>query len=163
MEHSPAQMTYVFASLLPPRFPRCPVLIMAILIAVAGASHLLADDQPPLYTVLDGKTFKSQIGPMGQPADVDDLLVFEDGQFVSEECERSCGYSRVEYWVRGQDDAIQMRAEVPCTESGAVMYWRGTVRGDEIEGSFTWINKRWYWTFEKEFWFKGRLVKADSP
>mgnify|MGYP006969683034 FL=1 len=42
------------------------------------------------------------------------------------------------------------------------MYWRGTVRGDEIEGSFTWVNKRWYWTFEKEFSFKGRLVETNS-
>ncbi|MBW0147115.1 DUF3488 domain-containing protein [Marinobacter arenosus] len=112
---------------------------------------------------LDGKTFVSQLGPMGQAADVDDVLVFEDGQFVSEECERRCGYARVDYWVRAQDDAVQMRAEVPCTDSGAVMYWRGTVRGDEIEGSFTWINKRWYWTFEKEYWFKGRLVETSTP
>jgi hypothetical protein len=43
------------------------------------------------------------------------------------------------------------------------MYWSGTVRGDEIEGSIIWVNKRWYWTFEKELWFKGQLVEVDNP
>ncbi|MCM0612985.1 hypothetical protein KFJ24_10930 [Marinobacter sediminum] len=133
------------------------------LLSVAISPHPLADDQTPPSMPLDGKSFQSSLGPMGQPADVDDLLVFEDGQFVSAECERRCGYAKVEYWVRAHDDGIQMRAEVPCADSAAVMYWRGTVRGDEIEGSFTWVNKRWYWTFEKEFWFKGRLVEADNP
>jgi hypothetical protein len=113
---------------------------------------------------LDGKAFKSKLGPVGKPMDVDDILVFEDGQFVSKECERRCGYTKVDYWVRrAQDGAIEMRADVPCTESDAMMRWRGTVRGDNIEGSITWVNKRWYWTFEKEFWFKGRLVEADNP
>lgn len=162
MEHSPAQMAPRVASFLP-QTPRYPVLLLTLLIIFFGTSHSLADDQPPVHMALDGKTFESRLGLMGQPADVDDLLVFEDGEFYSEECERTCGYSRVEYWVRAHDDGIQMRAEVPCIHSGAVMYWRGTVRGDVIEGSFTWVNKRWYWTFEKEFWFKGRLVEADSP
>ena len=120
-------------------------------------------DPVPVNTVLDGKVFQSQLGMQGQPGDIDDLLVFENGEFVSEECERRCGYAKVEYWVRANGDAIEMRADVPCTDSGAVMYWRGTVRGDEIEGSILWVNKRWYWTFEKELWFKGRLVESGAP
>ncbi|MBW7470760.1 hypothetical protein QQF73_04975 [Marinobacter sp. M216] len=136
-------------------------LVLALMLSVSPVG--VADNQMPVATALDGKIFESQLGLKGEPLDVEDRLVFEDGQFVSEECERTCGYAKVEYWVRAQDDAIQMRAEVPCLHSGAVMYWRGTVRGDEIEGSFTWINKRWYWTFEKEFWFKGKLVQAGEP
>jgi len=131
----------------------------------AISHYSLAEDLTPVpMASLDGKAFKSKLGPVGKPMDVDDILVFEDGQFVSEECERRCGYAKVDYWVRrAQDGAIEVRADVPCTESDAMMHWRGTVRGDNIEGSFTWVNKRWYWDFEKEFWFKGRLVEADNP
>ncbi|AKV95465.1 hypothetical protein DXI23_10035 [Marinobacter flavimaris] len=134
-----------------------------VLLAAFAISNLsLADEQTISHQALDGMSFQSKLGPMGRPADTDDLLVFKDGYFVSEECARRCGYAKVEYWVRAHDDGIQMRAEVPCSKSDAVMYWRGTVRGDEIEGSFTWVNKRWYWTFEKEFSFKGRLVETNS-
>lgn len=134
-----------------------------LLMALVIAGPALADDRIALLTTLDGQTYQSKLGMKGHAADVDDLLVFEDGQFLSEECERRCGYARVEYWVRAQDDGIQMRADVPCTDSGAVMYWRGTIRDNEIEGSIKWINKRWYWTFEKELWFKGQLVEAQGP
>ncbi len=137
--------------------------LLCMVFSLALAKPAVAADAEAVRSALDGKTYQSRLGIRGQPADIDDLLVFEDGEFVSEECERRCGYAKVEYWVRAQDDAIQMRADVPCTESGAVMYWRGTVRGDEIEGSILWVNKRWYWTFEKELWFKGRLVEADAP
>ncbi|MCR8913319.1 hypothetical protein FDP08_07820 [Marinobacter panjinensis] len=162
MEHSPGFTPCLYKRL---SFsgPSHRILWLVMLLAITYPTHPLADEQSPLPMALDGKSFQSRLGPVGQPADVDDLLVFEDGYFVSRECERRCGYAKVEYWLRTREDGIEMRAEVPCTDSGAMMYWRGTVRGDEIEGSFTWVNKRWYWTFEKEFWFEGRLVKADNP
>jgi len=139
-------------------------LFFCLILFLAPVAHpVLADSSTPLHAVLDGKTFQSKLGVKGGPGDIDDLLVFDDGEFVSEECERRCGYTKVEYWVRAEGDAVQMRADVPCTESDAIMYWRGTVRGDKIEGSIIWVNKRWYWTFEKELWFKGRLVKVQQP
>lgn len=161
MEHTPAPIFY-------PRlkhtlrdfmqFAACS-LVAGLCLSTTGS---IAEPMP-VHTALDGKVFQSQLGMQGQPGDIDDLLVFEGGEFVSEECERRCGYAKVEYWVRADGDAIEMRADVPCTESGAVMYWRGRVRGDKIEGSILWVNKRWYWTFEKELWFKGRLVESGAP
>lgn len=162
MEHSP-RSTPRFTESVISLFSSHPLLLPLLLYCFAVSPHLLADNLMPAHMTLDGKSFETRLGPMGEPADVDDLLVFENGQFVSRECERSCGYSKVEYWVRAQADGVQMRADVPCADSGAVMYWRGTVRGNEIEGSFTWVNKRWYWTFEKEFWFEGRLVETNQP
>ncbi len=50
----------------------------------------------------------------------------------------------------------------PCLTSDATILWQGVVSGDQIEGSFIWTNRRWYWTFEKEFWFKGKLVESDA-
>ncbi|MEP6128023.1 MAG: hypothetical protein ABJ244_17220, partial [Marinobacter sp.] len=133
-----------------------------MLVAALGFAGNVAGEGSPGLTVLDGKAFLSNLGQEGQPADIEDLLVFEDGQFVSRECERYCGYVKADYWVRAHDDAVQMFAEVPCTLSDAVMRWKATIRGDEIEGTFLWINKRWYWTFEKQFWFKGHLVNAEA-
>lgn len=161
MEHTP-EPTSAFLPACPRRdFPQ--IVLGSILAALTLHSPLSVADTSPVQTALDGKAFQSQLGVQGQSGDIDDLLVFDNGEFVSEECERRCGYAKVEYWVRAEGDAIQMRADVPCTESGAVMYWRGTVRGDEIEGSILWVNKRWYWTFEKKLWFKGRLVEASAP
>lgn len=137
-------------------------LWLVFLAAFANSNLSLADEHPLSHQTLDGMTFKSSLGPTGKPADTDDVLIFEDGYFVSEECARRCGYGKAEYWVRPQNDGIQMRAEVPCANSDAVMYWQGTVRGNKIEGSFIWVNKRWYWTFEKEFSFSGRLVETSS-
>jgi hypothetical protein len=68
------------------------------------------------------------------------------------------------YWVRPDRDGngIQVMSETPCLKSDATIVWRCTVKGDQIEGTFTWTSKRWYWTIEKEFWFNGILVKSEA-
>lgn len=142
--------------------PKHALFWLVQLAAFAASTPSLADEHPLFRQALDGMSFQSSLGPMGQPADTDDVLIFEDGYFVSEECARRCGYGKAEYWVRTNSEGIQMRAEVPCATSDAVIYWRGTVRGNKIEGSFTWVNKRWYWTFEKEFSFTGQLVETNN-
>jgi hypothetical protein len=114
----------------------------------------------PAISVLDGKTFAGGLGRVGKATKTDDLLVFRKGMFVSKECERRCGYTEAPYWVRVEGDDVQFRSEAPCLKSDATMVWNGTVKGDEIEGTITWTSKRWYWTIEKEFWFKGKLVES---
>ncbi len=130
--------------------------------STAGAEEVLAQpaDNAPM-SVLDGKTFKATLG-RGDDAPIDDFLVFKDGLFVSKECEARCGYAEAKYWVRAEGDTIEMFAESPCLRSDAIIIWEGTIKGEEIEGTYTWINKRWYWTFEKEFEFKGRLVDVST-
>lgn|GEM_PF-6675720 len=76
------------------------MLWLVMLLAFSLSHYALADDQRLLNRALDGKTFQNRLGLKGQPFDVDDVLVFEGGQFVSQECERRCGYAKVEYWVR---------------------------------------------------------------
>jgi len=39
---------------------------------------------------LDGMTFIGALGPDGKPTDVNDVFVFENGTFVSKECELRC-------------------------------------------------------------------------
>lgn len=135
-----------------------------------GASILSADGDEgadrsggyPSKNVLDGKRFVGEIGPMGESAVTDDLLVFEEGMFVSKECERRCGYTEGPYWIRYVQEGVRMTATLSCSKSDATLVWNGIVRGDEIEGTIKWTSERWYWTIEKELWFKGSLATQDG-
>lgn len=147
------------------------VSAVALLVAFVGvALRVQADDvtaspaqvslQLPM-SFLEGKTFAGELGLLGEPAMTKDLLVFRDGMFISKECEKRCGYAAGPYWVRSVEEGVQVRAETPCLKSDASIVWNGTVKGDQIEGTFTWTSRRWYWTIEKEFWFNGKLVESD--
>lgn len=116
----------------------------------------------PKISILEGKSFSGELGLLGKPASATDLLLFNDGMFISKGCEKRCGYTAAEYQIRAEEGYFEVMSETPCLESDATIVWQGTVKGDEIEGTFTWINKRWYWTFEKEFWFKGKLVESSA-
>jgi hypothetical protein len=116
----------------------------------------------PQISILEGKSFSGELGLVGKPASATDLLLFNDGMFISKGCEKRCGYTAAEYEIRAEGDNFEVMSETPCLKSDATIVWQGTVKGDEIEGTFTWINKRWYWTFEKEFWFKGKLVESNA-
>jgi|GEM_PF-1388142 len=111
-------------------------------------------------SMLDGKSFSGELGLRGKTASATDLLVFNAGMFTSKGCERRCGYTSAKYYVSTKEERIYVVSETPCLKSDATILWQGTVKGDEIEGTFTWKNKRWYWTFEKEFWFKGKLIES---
>lgn len=115
----------------------------------------------PLMSVLDGKSFSGELGGPGITPGRKDIVVFQDGMFVSKECERRCGYTDGPYWVRSDGDGVQFKAETPCLKADATIVWTGTVKDDEIEGTFTWTSERWYWTVEKEFSFKGTLMEPD--
>lgn len=115
--------------------------------------------------VLDGMTFSSELGPIGKPANVKDFLIFENGMFVSKECERQCGYPPAAYFVRRVGAKIEFVSETHCSANDATIVWRGTVDDGNgtISGMFTWTSARWYWTIEKEFWFEGTLADVDTP
>ena len=113
-------------------------------------------------SMLEGKAFEGELGLLGEPARSTDVAIFNDGMFVSKKYQELCGYTSGEYWLRKQGDQIQVKAMTPCLISDATILWQGVVSGDQIEGSFIWTNRRWYWTFEKEFWFKGKLVESDA-
>jgi len=138
--------------------------------SAVGITHLWAGEKQPALSpitssqifTLDGKTFSGELGLLGEPASSTDLLAFNDGMFISKECERKCGYTEGIYWVRPIDDGIEVLSETPCLEADATIVWRGVVKGNKIEGTFTWTSVRWYWTIEKEFWFNGKLVETDT-
>ncbi|MFT5111126.1 MAG: hypothetical protein ACI8P9_000437 [Parasphingorhabdus sp.] len=137
---------------------------------VSCASSLLSagDLQPELVSnstsisFLEGKSFSGELGPVGEPATSTDLIKFDGGKFVSKGCERRCGYTDGEYWLQKIDNQVKVKAVTPCLKSDATILWEGVTDGDSIEGVFTWTNRRWYWTFETKYWFKGSLVQTDK-
>lgn len=113
--------------------------------------------------VLDGMSFSSELGIAGEPGDIDDRLIFRDGLFVSTECDRRCGYPAQPYYTRRVGDRIEFVSEARCLHKDATLLWRGVVEDGTISGTFTWTLNRWYWTLEKEFWFKGKLTESSAP
>lgn len=111
---------------------------------------------------LDGMIFSGALGPDGQPKDTADVFVFENGTFVSRECELRCEYPARPYFVRVVGDKTEFISETQCPYKDAKIIWRGTVEGDRITGKSTWVVNRWYWTVENTFEFEGKLVPADS-
>lgn len=117
---------------------------------------------PQSIDFLEGKSFQGEIGALGEPAHNTDLVIFQDGQFTSKNCQERCGFTSGDYWIRRAGNQINIKALTPCLTTDATILWEGSVTGDQIEGKFTWTNNRWYWTFQKEFWFKGKLIGTDS-
>ena len=108
---------------------------------------------------LDGLTFQGALGPDGKPKDIADIFVFENGTFVSKECELRCKYPARPYFVRFNGSKTEFISETQCPYKDAKIVWRGTVEGDRIKGKSSWIIKRWYWTVENTFEFEGKLVE----
>ena len=110
---------------------------------------------------LDGMTFVGALGPDGKPKDIADTFVFENGTFVSKECELKCKYPARPYFVRVNGEKTEFISETQCPYKDAKIVWRGTVEGDTVKGKSTWVVKRWYWTVENTFEFEGKL--AEQP
>jgi hypothetical protein len=108
-------------------------------------------------TLLDGKTFFVRTGEKGKKADHDDYLIFRDGMFVSSGCvEQKFGTSA--YSADADGGGIRFRAKTVSPTHGA-MTWEGTVRKDAVEATARWIDKRWYWTIDRMYWFRGQLLE----
>lgn len=139
-------------------------VLIATTIVVAGWSSSMnaADSDPEISDFsgpLDGMTFVGALGPDGKPKDIADVFVFENGTFVSKECELRCKYPARPYFIRVNGTTTEFISETQCPYKDAKIVWRGTVDGDTIKGKSTWVVKRWYWTVENTFEFEGKLSK----
>lgn len=106
-------------------------------------------------SILDGKKFRSrQYNDDGTPWNWD-VLSFEDGQFISENC-KPYGFTEAPYWIRFEGDSIHFLAEIVSPTHGT-MRWKGVIQGDKIEGNVLWIRERWYWTVRRRWDFDGTL------
>jgi hypothetical protein len=121
------------------------------------------DPGPPggglLSHLLDDKTFLVKSGEEGKEASHhNDYLIFRDGMFVSSDCGELLDFRESTYSATTQGDGIRFRAQSTSPTHGT-MIWDGTVRGNVMDATARWIDKRWYWTIDRMYWFKGHLLE----
>ena len=154
------------------RFDAISTILLAVILGLASVLQISAanEDNSNSGTAateetvpgpLDGLTFRGAVGPDGKPKDISDTFVFENGTFVSKECELRCKYPARPYFVRTSGNKTEFISETKCPYKDAKIVWRGTVEGDSIKGKSTWVVKRWYWTVENTFEFEGKLVEKS--
>lgn len=102
---------------------------------------------------LDGLQFKGETGEQGKGDHHEDTITFKDGQFRSLDCE-SWGFGPAPYSVKKEGDSYHFSATLLSPKRGR-LEWKGTITGDAAEGNFRWLHKRWYWTIDRQYWFKG--------
>ena len=122
----------------------------------------MKDPGPPgggaVSHLLDGKTYYVKAGEKGKDPDHDDYLIFQDGMFTSSGCVESWNFRNASYSAIEQRGGIRFRAQVVSTTHG-IMTWEGIVRGDTVDATARWVHKKWYWTIDQEFWYRGRRVE----
>ena len=122
----------------------------------------MKDPGPPggdaVSHLLDGKTYYVKTGEKGKDPDHDDYLIFQGGMFTSSGCVESWNFRNASYSATTEGGGIRFRAQVVSTTHGT-MTWEGTVRGDTVDATARWVHKKWYWTIDQEFWYRGRRVE----
>ena len=107
---------------------------------------------------LDGKAFVAEAGEKGKAADEkNDIISFKDGKFHSSACDQY-GYGKADYKASAQGDSIAFEVETKSEKDGRLV-WKGSVKGDQIEGNFTHYRKGGFFNSNPapvEHWFKGK-------
>ena len=114
---------------------------------------------------LDGMHFAAGIIREGdeqaQKRPLEDMLLFEDGNFSSVVCKRY-NFESAPYWIRREGDRIHFLAELSSPTDGK-MVWKGTIQEGKLSGTMRWTRKRWYWTIDAEHNIRGELSGSTEP
>jgi hypothetical protein len=103
---------------------------------------------------LDGKTFAGDMTEKGKTKGDPDTFVFRDGKFRSTACD-SYGFTETAYSAAVSDVSTTFEAMSTSPKEGT-MKWKGTVRGDSLEGTAVWTKKG---QADSAYTFKGTLEK----
>lgn len=144
-------------------FARCGVFLVFVTGLVGAPPWTATVDAAELgaafasWSPLDGKRFDGEmLSGEGKVLSSKEKLVFQNGRFASEAC-KEFGFGEGPYWLRVENNKIHFIAETVSPTNGA-MHWKGTITGGQVDASFVWTKKRWYWTIEREF--RVRAVQA---
>ena len=109
--------------------------------------------------MLDGRAFLADAGLKGKPADEKgDVITFADGKLHSSLCDQY-GYDKGAYKATKVGDAVEFEATTNSEKYGRNV-WKGTVRGNDIEGTFLFYPKPGFFNKNpapEEHWFKGKV------
>lgn len=133
------------------------VLLLVSLLGFVGGS-VTADLPMHEADPLDGLQFQGETGEKGKGEHHKDTITFKNGQFRSIDCEE-WGFEPAPYTYRKVGNTYQFSATLPSEKRG-MLAWEGVITGYKAEASFRWFHKRWYWTIDREYWFKGNLKNA---
>jgi hypothetical protein len=146
-------------------FPGAFVFSLALFLAACPISQLTAAQENQEYAkknvaashLLDGKEFIGPTGEKGKKVHHEDVLRFSDGKFASSECFQY-GFKGGPYTTTIEGELIHFQA-VTISPTHGKMEWKGTLKGDTLDVTYSWTKERWFWTTYKEYWFKGTLKK----
>jgi hypothetical protein len=117
-------------------------VLLILSVAPAGAEKML----------LDASTFVGTMTENGKTRADEDQLVFKDGKFRSTVCD-AYGFTEAPYSVYQSDVSTGFEAEAHSPKEGT-MKWKGTVKGNTIEGTADWVKKG---QADAHYTFKGKL------
>ena len=107
---------------------------------------------------LDGRAFVADAGIAGKPAEENnEVITFKQGRFHSSACDKY-GFTTGEYRAMPASGGVAFETETMSPSDGRIV-WKGTIRDDEIEGTFVHHPKGWLFNPDPapvEHWFKGK-------
>ena len=103
---------------------------------------------------LDGKTFAGSTTEKGKAKADKDTFVFKGGKFRSTMCD-AYGFTEAAYTAAVSDASTRFEAEATSPTEGT-MKWKGTVKGDSVEGTAVWSKRG---QTDTVYTFKGTLKK----
>lgn len=104
--------------------------------------------------ILDGKSFTGEMMQAGKKTGEKDEFVFAEGKFRSTGCDQY-GFTAVSYTATTKAGVTTFTSEA-TSETDGKMAWKGTVKGDTIEGTAVWTKEGQTPT---QYHFKGMLKK----
>ena len=119
----------------------------------ANTTVFAAEISNPMSKALDGMQFVGQTGEQGKGDHHADTISFEEGIFSSTSCERF-GFGPGPYSVVKQGDTYKFSATLVSSDTGT-LEWQGTIIGNTADATFRWKHKRWFWTIDRDYWYKG--------
>lgn len=136
-----------------------PILAMLLLkVALSVAQEVTTTSKGEIAIisgVLDGKIFNGPRGEKGKEADGEDQLSFRNGKLHSANCVE-WGFGDGVYTATAEGDDVHFKAEIFSDKHGKIV-WKGTVRGDILDATYTWSKEGWFRKTVQDYWFKGVL------
>lgn len=131
-----------------------PLLTLAAFV-LCNAQQIAAEDK---VGTLDGKTYTVSIGKVGKKAEGRDNLIFKDGRFRSSACD-PYGFGEAVYSTQVEGDTIIFEAQTESVKHGKIL-WRGTVKGEGLEGTYDWYKIGRESKPPIGYWMKGELKET---
>ena len=104
------------------------VVMLPLLFAVATTPVVASSG------ILDGLTYRGDIGPKGEAANGKDDVIFANGALHSTACDKY-GFGPGTYIAVRNGDAVTFTATTKSKTEGTIT-WQGTIRNGVLEGTF---------------------------